>query len=249
MGDEIKLTTGVVSAKSGFEGDVSLYQISAPIQPGNSGGPVFDGKGNLIGIICAHHRGAENVSYAIKASYLRNLIESSVNHDILPKTNKISTLNLAGKVKAVKNYVYYITCSNTTNSNTSVNYGRPSSNGNSSSIITHNYASINTSAGILAVTSVEVKSNETVLTLSSTNNLYGGWMNISKDAYIIANGKKYMLIGVEGITYSPEYTYFSYRGQTKSFKLHFQPIPQNTTTIDFIESSSSAWKIYNISLK
>lgn len=111
MGDEIKLTTGVVSAKSGFEGDVALYQISAPIQPGNSGGPLFDSKGNVIGIVCAHHRGAENVNYAIKASYLRNLIESSVNHDIFPNANKISTMNLAGKVKAVKNYVYYITCS------------------------------------------------------------------------------------------------------------------------------------------
>ena len=124
MGDEIKLTTGVVSAKSGFEGDVSLYQISAPIQPGNSGGPVFDGKGNLIGIVCAHHRGAENVSYAIKASYLRNLIESSVNHDILPKNNKISSFNLAGKVKSVKNYVYYITCSSTPNYGNSENISK-----------------------------------------------------------------------------------------------------------------------------
>lgn len=42
MGDEIKLTTGIVSSKTGFQGDVSLYQISAPIQQGNSGGPLFD---------------------------------------------------------------------------------------------------------------------------------------------------------------------------------------------------------------
>lgn len=111
MGDEIKLTTGVISAKSGYEGDVSMYQISAPIQPGNSGGPVFDGKGNLIGVVCAHHLGAENVSYAIKSLYLRNLIESSVNHDIMPHDTKISSKTLAEQVKAVKDYVYYITCS------------------------------------------------------------------------------------------------------------------------------------------
>lgn len=110
MGDEIKLTTGVISAKSGYEGDVAMYQISAPVQPGSSGGPVFDKKGNLIGIVCAHHRGAENVSYAIKASYLRNLVESSVNHDIFPHANKLSTLDLAGQVKSVKQFVYYITC-------------------------------------------------------------------------------------------------------------------------------------------
>ena len=111
MGNEIKLTTGVISAKSGFEDDVTMYQISAPIQPGNSGGPVFDSKGNLIGIICAQHKGAENVSYAIKCSYLRNLIENSVNHDILPHTNKISMLNLSSQVKNVKGYVYQIICS------------------------------------------------------------------------------------------------------------------------------------------
>lgn len=111
MGDEIKLTTGVISSRTGFQGDVSLYQISAPIQPGNSGGPLFDSKGNIIGIVSSKHRGAENVGYAIKASYLRNLMESALSSNILPQSNKISSLNLSGKVKAVKNYVYYITCS------------------------------------------------------------------------------------------------------------------------------------------
>ena len=111
MGDEIKLTTGVVSSRTGFQGDVSLYQISAPIQPGNSGGPLFDSKGNIIGIVSAKHRGAENVGYAIKASYLKNLIESVMSTNILPQNNKISGFNLSGKVKSVKNYVYYIICS------------------------------------------------------------------------------------------------------------------------------------------
>lgn len=111
MGDEIKLTTGVVSSRTGFQGDVSLYQISAPIQPGNSGGPLFDSQGNLIGIINAKHKGAENVGYAIKASYLRNLMESSLIEDILPINNSISSLPLTGKVQKVKNYVYLIKCS------------------------------------------------------------------------------------------------------------------------------------------
>lgn len=115
MGDEIKLTTGVISSKSGFQGDLSLYQISAPIQPGNSGGPLFDAKGNIIGIVSAKHRGAENVGYAIKASYLRNLMESTITTNILPQMNRISAQNLSGKVKAVKDFVYYIVCSNDPN--------------------------------------------------------------------------------------------------------------------------------------
>ena len=111
MGDEIKLTTGVISSKTGFQGDVSLYQISAPVQPGNSGGPLFDSKGNLIGIVNSKHTGAESVGYAIKASYLSNLVESSVSSSILPSNNTISSQPLTGKVKAVKNFVFMIECS------------------------------------------------------------------------------------------------------------------------------------------
>lgn len=111
MGDEIKLTTGVISSKTGFQGDVSCYQISAPVQPGNSGGPLFDSKGNIIGVVSSKHTGAENVGYAIKASYLKNLVESTTSSSIIPANNTISGQPLTGKVKSVKNYVFMIECS------------------------------------------------------------------------------------------------------------------------------------------
>jgi S1-C subfamily serine protease len=111
MGEEIKLTTGVISSKTGFQGDVSIYQISAPVQPGNSGGPLFDRKGNVIGIVSAKHNGAENVTYAVKTSYLKNLIESTSLKNILPSDNSIANMSLSGKVKVLTKYVYYITCS------------------------------------------------------------------------------------------------------------------------------------------
>lgn len=112
MGDEIKLTTGIISSKTGFQGDVSMYQISAPIQPGNSGGPLFDSKGNVIGVVNAKHIGTENVSYAIKTSYLMNLVESTMSSAVLPSANTISGLPLTGKVKNVKSFVFLIKCSN-----------------------------------------------------------------------------------------------------------------------------------------
>lgn len=111
MGDEIKLTNGIISSRTGFQGDVANYQMSAPIQPGNSGGPMFDSKGNVIGIVCAHHAGAENAGYAIKTSYLKILIESTGLNINFPVNNTISTLSLAEKVKRVKKFVYYIECS------------------------------------------------------------------------------------------------------------------------------------------
>jgi S1-C subfamily serine protease len=112
MGNEIKLTTGIISSKTGFMGDVALYQISAPIQPGNSGGPLFDNQGNLIGIINAKHTGAENVGYAIKASYLNNLVESVTSNSILPSNNTVSAMNLTNKVKSIEKFVFMIVCSN-----------------------------------------------------------------------------------------------------------------------------------------
>jgi S1-C subfamily serine protease len=108
MGDEVKITNGIISSSSGFKGDISSYQISAPVQPGNSGGPLFDDKGNIIGIINAKHLGTENVSYAIKSIYLNNLINSYPNQIQLPKNNKISDLSLSEKIKSIKKYTLII---------------------------------------------------------------------------------------------------------------------------------------------
>lgn len=111
LGNEIKLTNGIVSSRTGYQGDIATYQISAPIQPGNSGGPMFDSKGNVIGIVVAGVPGADNVGYAIKTSYLKILIESAGLSIKFPANNTISTLSLAEKVKKLKNFVYYIECS------------------------------------------------------------------------------------------------------------------------------------------
>ena len=111
LGNEIKLTNGIISSRTGFQGDVACYQMSAPVQPGNSGGPMFDNKGNVIGIVVAGVPGAENVGYAIKTSYLKILIESAGLNIQFPANNTISTLSLAEKVKRVKNFVFYIECS------------------------------------------------------------------------------------------------------------------------------------------
>ena len=110
MGDEVKLTNGIISSRSGYQGDVTTYQISAPVQPGNSGGPMFDSHGNVVGIVNAGIPGAENVGYAIKTSYLYNMVESAVSTSIIPQTNRVQGTTLADKVRAVKKCVFYIKC-------------------------------------------------------------------------------------------------------------------------------------------
>lgn len=248
MGDEIKLTTGVISSKTGFQGDISLYQISAPIQPGNSGGPLFDNKGNLIGIVNAKHKGAENVGYAIKTSYLKNLIESSISTSILPSNNRIAGLPLTGKVKSLKNYVFMITCSNTGNSSTySVS---PSA---AASIKTIEYPAVSrTTAERVKIKSVKLAKDYTAIEItcnSQPGNLYLQWYNIDRNTYILVNGTRYTLTRTDGIQIAPEKTYFSYAGQNVTFTLYFPPIPDAVTSIDLIESVGSSWKFYGIKIR
>jgi len=108
MGESIKLTDGLISSKMGFQGDISSYQLSVPIHPGNSGGPLFDYDGNLIGVVNAKHLGAENATYAIKTNYLVNLIELLPNPPELPIKNSLKNSSLSEQVKTIENFVFLI---------------------------------------------------------------------------------------------------------------------------------------------
>lgn len=108
MGEEVKLTNGIISSKSGFQGDITSYQITAAAQPGSSGGALFNEKGDIVGVVNAKHTEAENASYAIKSSYLINLIESlpeSIN-DLT--ANVLNGKTLPEQVKILKKYIYII---------------------------------------------------------------------------------------------------------------------------------------------
>lgn len=110
MGNEIKLTNGIISSNSGYLDDISTYQISAPIQPGNSGGPLFNEKGSIVGVVCAGIREAENVGYAIKSHYLSELISKSGIQVAMSNNNNFENSNLSNKVSKLKNFVYLIEC-------------------------------------------------------------------------------------------------------------------------------------------
>lgn len=112
MGEEIKLTNGIISSKSGFRGDISTYQISAPIQPGNSGGPLFDKAGNVVGIISARHLGTDNVGYAIKTNLLRYLIQATPENIELTRLNLLFGKALTEQTKLAKNHIIIIEVEN-----------------------------------------------------------------------------------------------------------------------------------------
>jgi len=84
MGNNPKYTEGVVNATSGLQDDPTVFQISVQIQPGNSGGPLFNSIGEVIGItqssldpkvaIGTFGTLPQNVNYAIKSSYISTLL-------------------------------------------------------------------------------------------------------------------------------------------------------------------------------
>jgi len=110
MGKEIKVTDGMISSKTGFDGNITTYQITAPIQGGNSGGPLFDEKGNLIGINSSGIRKdlASNVAYSIKTSYVLNLIDILPKSIELPSNTKLESLPLTEQIKEISKYVVLI---------------------------------------------------------------------------------------------------------------------------------------------
>ena len=108
LGEEIKLTDGLISSKTGYQGDITTYQISAPIQPGNSGGPLFNKRGELVGITNAGVPDAQNVGYAIKTSYLQNLVAVAPVSVSLPSYNTISELAFTDKIKRLTPFVVLI---------------------------------------------------------------------------------------------------------------------------------------------
>ena len=110
MGKEIKITDGIISSKSGFDGDITTYQITAPIQGGNSGGPLFDDKGNFIGINSSGLKKdiADNVAYSIKSSYVFSLIDVLPKKIDLPSSNKLQLLPLTEQIKEISKYVVLV---------------------------------------------------------------------------------------------------------------------------------------------
>lgn len=103
MGRNAKLTTGIVSSTTGMRDDPRLYQISVPVQAGNSGGPLIGMNGEVVGVVTAKLRVdavyratgdlTQNVNYAVKAQAVRALLPGAAGADDLsPQTGALDEL-------------------------------------------------------------------------------------------------------------------------------------------------------------
>ncbi|SEO22521.1 trypsin-like peptidase domain-containing protein [Bradyrhizobium sp. OK095] len=118
---DFTVTTGIVSSLSGIRNDTRFLQISAPVQPGNSGGPLFDNTGQVVGvvtgkvdalrIVAATGNIPENINFAIKTGALRDFLDNSVvPYQTAEPKAELKTTDIAGNARP---YTMLISCNAT----------------------------------------------------------------------------------------------------------------------------------------
>ncbi|RYD59343.1 MAG: serine protease [Sphingobacteriales bacterium] len=106
--EDIVYNEGYISAKNGFRGDSIQYRLELPANPGQSGAPVLDKDGSVIGLITGKESESAGTTYAVTSKALLDLVSNIHGHNIrLPKVNKLGKLNREQQVQKLEVY----TCS------------------------------------------------------------------------------------------------------------------------------------------
>ena len=107
LGERIKATNGTISSLTATStDDIRYYQHTAPIQPGNSGGPLIDKNGNIVGVNTLGWSSMQNVFASVKIRYLTpHMYDLGIS---TPDENNLKKLDKSDQFKIIKDYVYKI---------------------------------------------------------------------------------------------------------------------------------------------
>jgi len=112
--NDIVYSEGYLSAKTGPNGDTLSCQLGIAANPGNSGGPVFNHDGEVIGILSSKETEAEGVAFAIQSKYIFNVIEQLKKSDTsflrvkVPVKTTLTGLNKPQQIKKIEDFVYMV---------------------------------------------------------------------------------------------------------------------------------------------
>lgn len=111
--DDIVFGKGYLSSQSGFNGDTLAYQVSLDVNPGNSGGPLLDNNGNVIGIINAKESYTDGATFAVKAKFLQEALSSIPQDSVVGKISSVRKSQLyklepTKQLSKVQEYVFMV---------------------------------------------------------------------------------------------------------------------------------------------
>lgn len=108
--EDIVFGEGSVSALTGFKGNPNSYQVSVPVNPGNSGGPLLNAKGEWVGMISGVETGIASASFAVKSTILSEILTSdSLKAKVqAPKLNYLRGLPRVQQVEQWKDFVFMV---------------------------------------------------------------------------------------------------------------------------------------------
>jgi serine protease Do len=110
---DIVFGEGSISSVSGFNSDTTAYQVSIPVNPGNSGGPLFDAQGNLLGMVSGKNFMKDGVGFAIKSDYIFNAIseistDDGISQPVLMFKNRIQGKKRPDQLKVIQPLVFRV---------------------------------------------------------------------------------------------------------------------------------------------
>jgi S1-C subfamily serine protease len=111
--NEIVYGEGYLAAKTGYNGDTLTCQIAIAANPGNSGGPVLNSKGEVVGILSARQVSVEGAVFATQSKYIHQALsqlqkDTSYGKIKLPATSALKGVDRQQQVKKISDYVYMV---------------------------------------------------------------------------------------------------------------------------------------------
>lgn len=111
--DDVVLGDGYVASKTGINGDTLSYQVAIPVNPGNSGGPLIDNNGNIVGIINGKEDKTDGAAFAVKSKYILEALEAipqdSLNKRVsFGKKTMLQGMKRHKQVEKIQDYIFMI---------------------------------------------------------------------------------------------------------------------------------------------
>ncbi len=112
--DNIVYGKGYISAETGFRDDTSSYQVTLNVNPGNSGGPLLDSRGDIVGIVSGKQTPSMDIAFAVKSSCLEPLLDSlsqedSVKYNFLPsRSGMLAHLSRVDQIRKMQDYIFVV---------------------------------------------------------------------------------------------------------------------------------------------